>query len=332
MSFGCAKFGMPRSVLVCMGGRDEKMSGLKRLSLIAITLLLNSAPAIAECASKPVLAMTYNIRLDTKADGANAWAHRKNFLVGQIATLRPELLGLQEVLLNQKHDLEAAFPGYRFVGVGRDDGKERGEFSPLAIDASQFQIAESGTFWLAANPAVPSLGWDAGYKRVVTWARLVRKGDQTRLLVLNTHWDHQGLVARLESGRLIISWLTQNHQRNEHIVLLGDFNADDTEESLAQLSAGPASTATLFDARRISASGSTGPAFSFNAFNAFPASGKLIDHIFVGSDIKVRTHSVIAQHENGRVASDHFPVVALLDIPSRRSGKCRSVKPTAPIE
>lgn len=304
------------------------MSALRRLFLPALSLLIVSAPAFAECTSKPVLAMTYNIRLDTAADGANAWTFRKKFLISQIASLRPELLGLQEVLLNQKHDLEAAFPGYRFVGVGRDDGKERGEFSPLAVDASQFRIAESGTFWLSANPAVPSLGWDAGYKRMVTWARLVRKGDRTRLLVLNTHWDHQGLVARQESGKLIIGWLTQNHQRNERLVLLGDFNADDTEESLAQLTGGPASTATLFDARRISANDSTGPAFSFNAFNAFPPSGKLIDHIFVGAGIKVRMHAVIAQHENGRVASDHFPVVALLDIPSRRGGSCRGSGPT----
>lgn len=268
--------------------------------------------------------MTYNIRLDTSADASNAWAYRKRFLIGQIASLRPGLLGLQEVLLNQKRDLEAALPGYRFVGVGRDDGKKQGEFSPLAIDASEFLIKDSGTFWLSSSPAVPSLGWDAGYKRLVTWARLVRRYDRARILILNTHWDHQGLVARLESGKLILRWLGKNLRRNERLVLLGDFNADDSEESVVQLTADGTSSSVLFDARKISATGSTGPSFSFNAFNAFPTSGKLIDHIFVGVGIGVRMHAVIAQHENGRVASDHFPVVALLDISSRKRNSCQS--------
>ncbi len=294
------------------------------LRALAIALLLAPASVSAQCTSRPVLAMTYNIRLDTTADGANAWTYRKDFLFNQIASMRPEILGLQEVLLNQKRDLEVAFPGYRFVGVGRDDSKEQGEFSPLAFDSSQFQIRESGTFWLSTSPALPSLGWDAGYKRLVTWARLIRKGDRTRLLVLNTHWDHQGLVARRESGKLVLSWLGKNRQRNERLVLLGDFNADESEESVAQLTADRASGSALFDTRTISATGSAGPSFSFNAFNAFPATGKLIDHIFVGTGIGVRMHAVIAQHENGRVASDHFPVVALLDIPSRAGQSCRA--------
>lgn len=293
------------------------------LRALAIALLLAPASVSAQCTSRPVLAMTYNIRLDTTSDGLNAWTYRKGFLIGQIASLRPELLGLQEVLLNQKRDLEAAFPGYRFVGAGRDDGKEGGEFSPLAVDTAQFQVGESGTYWLSPSPAVPSLGWDAGYKRLVTWARLIRRGDRARILVLNTHWDHQGLVARRESGKLILDWLERYRRRGEQLVLMGDFNAEDTEESVAQLTAASTPSSVLFDARRISATGSTGPAFSFNAFNAFPTSGKLIDHIFVGAGIGVRSHSVIAQHENGRVASDHFPVVALLDIPDR-GGSCRT--------
>jgi len=291
------------------------MNPLLRPFALAIGVLLAPVSASAQCTSTPVLAMTYNIRLDTPTDGANAWAYRKAFLIGQIASLRPELLGLQEVLLNQKRDLEAAFPDYQFFGAGRDDGKDGGEFSPLAIDTAQFQIRESSTYWLSPSPAVPSLGWDAGYKRLVTWARLIRKSDRASVLVLNTHWDHQGLVARRESGKLILDWLSKNRRRNEQLVLLGDFNADENEASVAQLTAGTSPASILFDARRISASGSTGPAFSFNAFNAFSTSGKLIDHIFVSAGIGVRSHAVIAQHENGRVASDHFPVVALLDIP-----------------
>jgi endonuclease/exonuclease/phosphatase family metal-dependent hydrolase len=292
------------------------MSQLLLRLLLAIAALSVPTSASAKCKSKPLLAMTYNIRLDTSADGTNAWVYRKSFLIGQIAALRPELLGLQEVLLNQKRDLEAAFPAYRFLGAGRDDGKDGGEFSPLAVDTTQFQIGKSGTFWLSQSPTVPSLGWDAGYKRLVTWARLTRKRNRARILVLNTHWDHQGLVARRESGKQILDWLGRNRKRGEQLILLGDFNAEATEESIAQLTSHTTRDIVLFDARQVSATGSTGPTFSFNAFNAFPASGKLIDHIFVGAGVGVRSHAVIAQHENGRVASDHFPIAALLEIPS----------------
>lgn len=300
------------------------MNPLARAIVLAVALMFVPASASAQCSGSPVLAMTYNIRLDTPADGANSWAYRRKFLIGQIAALRPELLGLQEVLLNQKRDLEAAFPGYRFLGVGRDDGKDGGEFSPLAIETREFKIGENGTYWLSPSPAVPSLGWDAGYKRLVTWARLVRRRDRANLLVLNTHWDHQGLTARLESGKLIFNWLERHRKPGERVILLGDFNADAAEESVAQLSAPSARGFALFDTGRLSATGSTGPSFSFNGFDPIPKSGKLIDHIFVGTDIAVQAHAVVAQHENGRVASDHFPVVALLDIQRGQGGSCRS--------
>lgn len=275
---------------------------------VCMTILTGTAEAATRC-PPDILAMTYNIRLDTKADGQNAWEYRKHFLIGQIATMRPELLGLQEVVLNQKRDLEAALPGYSFVGVGRDDGKEGGEFSPLAIDKAKFAIAESGTFWLSPTPDTPSLGWDAGFKRVATWARLEPKDGGPRLIAINTHWDHQGLVARRESGKLILNWIGGNRRKQEQLVLLGDFNADESEESVAQLTAGDIA---LRDSRRASASASIGGTISFNGFDPMPISGKLIDHIFVSDGIYVKSHGVIAQHENGRVASDHFPVVALL--------------------
>lgn len=282
---------------------------------VYVTFFAGAASAATRC-PPDILAMTYNIRLDTKADGQNAWEYRKHFLIGQIATMRPELLGLQEVVLNQKLDLEAALPGYSFVGVGRDDGREGGEFSPLAIDKAKFRITESGTFWLSPTPDTPSLGWDAGYKRVVTWARLKPGDGGARLLVINTHWDHQGLVARRESGKLILDWIERNRRKREGIVLLGDFNADESEDSVAQLIASSADQIALRDTRRVSSSGSTGGTISFNAFDPMPKSGKLIDHIFVSEGIAVKAHGVIAQHENGRVASDHFPVVAVLKIPS----------------
>jgi endonuclease/exonuclease/phosphatase family metal-dependent hydrolase len=280
------------------------------------------AAAETRCAEPPILAMSYNIRLDTKSDGANAWDMRKRFFTSQVTTLRPDILGLQEVLLNQKRDLEQAFEGYEFVGVGRDDGRDGGEFSPLAINRHLFRIGARGTFWLSLTPNRPSLGWDAGYKRVVSWARLSRRSDGAQILAINTHWDHQGQVARLKSSDLVRNWIARNQKKGDHIILLGDFNADETEASVGQLTQPLSHGEALSNSRATSLSGSSGAAISYNGFNAFPESGKLIDHIFVSRAFVVKAHAIIAAHENGRVASDHFPVVALLGLSGRRAKNC----------
>ncbi len=296
--------------------------------LLALALSLVAAPASAAptgpgCDAPPLLAMTYNIRLDTSADGDNGWLYRRNFLIGQIATMRPELLGLQEVLPNQKQDLEAALPDYLFVGVGREDGREQGEFAPLAVDRRQFRIAGQGVFWLSPTPDVPSLGWDGAFKRMVTWARVTRLADGVRILALNTHWDHVGTVARMNSGTMMLEWIARNKSDGEEVIVLGDFNAGADEAAVGQLTQSPQNGAALVDTRVAAGTASFGPAISFNGFDPFPRSGKLIDHVFTSPAIAVRAHGVLAQHENGRVASDHFPVVALLDLPPGSAKRCR---------
>lgn len=296
--------------------------------LLALALSLFAAPASAAptgpgCDAPPLLAMTYNIRLDTSADGDNGWLYRRNFLIGQIATMRPDLLGLQEVLPNQKQYLEAALPDYIFVGVGREDGREQGEFAPLAVDRRQFRIAGQGVFWLSPTPDIPSLGWDGAFKRMVTWARVTRLADGVRILVLNTHWDHVGTVARMNSGTMMLEWIARNKRDGEEVIVLGDFNAGADEASVGQLTQNPQNGAALVDTRVAAGTASFGPAISFNGFDPFPRAGKLIDHVFTSPAIAVRAHGVLAQHENGRVASDHFPVVALLDLPPGNAKRCR---------
>lgn len=287
---------------------------LMKMTIVAILLLLapqrSDAKASPKC-SMPILAMTYNIRLDTPVDGANGWQYRKDFLIGQILTLRPDILGMQEVLPNQRDDLARALPDHVLIGGGRDDGNRTGEASPLAIDKRRFQILSHGMFWLSPTPDQPSLGWDGGYKRVVTWARL-KAANGISVLTINTHWDHQGVIARQESGRLVLEWLSTHRRKGEKLLLLGDFNAATDEASLAQL----LRPDRLQDTRLVSRSTSFGGDTSFNAFDAFPKSGKRIDHIFVGPGVGVRAHGILAQHQNGQVASDHFPVVALLDFGS----------------
>lgn len=294
--------------------------GKSHRTLLLLLVVVWAAPARArdDRCGVPILAMTYNIRLDTAADGQNSWPHRRDFLISQIEILRPALLGMQEVLPNQRADLQSALTGYAFVGGGRDDGKLAGEASPIAIDRRLFRIEASGTFWLSPTPSIPSTGWDAAYPRIATWAQLRYKGSKTGLLVINTHWDHVGQQARTESGRQLARWLQDTRTGEEAVIMLGDFNTDSADPAIADM----LQLTGLRSAQDATTSTSAGEQPStFNRFEAQPPAGLVIDHIFVSERVAVRRSMVIAQHLNGRVPSDHFPFAALLKLPSKQRGK-----------
>lgn len=259
--------------------------------------------------------MSYNIRLDTPADGPNRWDLRRDLLIGQLRLLKPDILGLQEVLPGQRGDLGAALPGHVVLGGGRDDGKLAGEAAPLLIDRARFRITASGTFWLSPTPEVPSLGWDAAFRRVATWARLTDRTDGQRLLVINTHWDHVGQQARLNSAHLLNGWIARQRRRGEEVVVLGDFNAPLSEASLLALT-GP----SLREARALAIEPPVGPVTTFNGWVMVPAPGGAIDHVLVSPGLGVRRHHVLAEQFGGRLASDHFPVIA--DLFRRTPANC----------
>lgn len=276
------------------------------LLVVQVMLIPGEARARARCGGTDLRVMTYNIRLDTSSDGPNRWALRRDLLVGQVRLLKPAVLGLQEVLPVQRDDLVADLPGFVSVGGGRDDGKLGGEAAPLLIDRGRFRIAESGMFWLSPTPAVPSLGWDAGYRRVASWARLVDRTNGMQLLAISTHWDHVGVAARLNSARLMRDWIARNRRGEEDVILLGDFNAPLSEASLQTLLNPP----MLSDSRALSQEPALGATITFNGWKPIPVSGATIDHVLVSPGLAVKRYHALAEHFDGRLASDHFPVIA----------------------
>ena len=147
--------------------------------------------------------MTFNIRYDTATDGRNAWPNRREAVAGLIRFHRPDILGLQEVQAHQQDWLLSSLPGFLAIGVGRDDGKSGGEFSPLFIKRERFELHDSGTFWLSTTPGEPSKSWDAAFPRIATWARLTDRVSGNDYLAVNTHWDHRGEEARIQSANLV---------------------------------------------------------------------------------------------------------------------------------
>lgn len=281
------------------------------LMLLAGLLLLSGATSAHERDRSGIRAMTYNIRLDLASDGANAWPHRRAMVAALIRHEAPDLLGMQEVLIGQKRDLEQALPEYAMVGVARDDGKERGEFSPLAYRSDRFALIDSGTFWLSETPATPGKGWDAAYPRIASWAILRDRTGSRTIRVVNTHFDHVGVVAKRESAALLSRWLRQGSRARLPTILLGDLNSTPDDPGYQLLAA---EASGLRDARLASRTPPYGPPGTFNAFNIDSNAPSPIDHIFVSGGFMVNRYSVVTQHWGGRLPSDHYPVVVALSL------------------
>ena len=198
-----------------------------------IYLLLPSLLFISSCKTKPLElnVMTFNIRLDVPSDSLNSWQYRKENAAEMVRMNDVDILGMQEVLLNQMNDLKERLPQYTAIGVGREDGADKGEFSPIFYKKDRFSAIESGTFWVSETPELAgSKGWDASYIRVATWAILKEKATGKEIFAINTHLDNDGLIARKEGGNLLLK-KAEELGKGLPIVLTGDFN--DTPQSEA---------------------------------------------------------------------------------------------------
>jgi len=284
--------------------------------LILWTALVTSGTALAkDRGDVPLRVMTYNIRLDIASDGANAWPHRRDMVVALIRREAPDLLGMQEVVPGQKRDLEAALPELQQVGVARDDGKDKGEYSPIAFRRDRFELMHSGTIWLSETPGRPSKGWDAAYPRIATWALLRDRRSGQTFRVLNTHFDHVGVVARHQSAAMLLQWLKQGEWARLPTILMGDLNSPPAGSAYRLLADRAASA--LRDTKVISRAPPYGPPGTFNAFKIDSNAAAPIDHIFVSGRFAVESYAVITQHWGGRLPSDHYPVLVEVTLHKR---------------
>jgi Metal-dependent hydrolase len=253
--------------------------------------------------------MTFNIRMDTPADSLNSWSYRKDFAANIVKFHNVDIVGTQEVLHNQLTDMLSSLPKYNYVGVGREDGKTKGEYSAILYRKDKFMVVESGDFWLAEDvKAVGEKGWDAACERIATWAVFEEKESRKRFFMLNTHFDHIGQVARRESAMLILKKANELSE-GLPIIVTGDFNAVPGDEPI-KIITDTKNEFYLTDSRSVAAL-RYGPDFSFHNFGRMPVEERsLIDYIFVKGDIKVLKNGVITDTEGCKYPSDHNPVMA----------------------
>ena len=285
---------------------------MKKICLLLLPLLAAACGQGGRQASvqadEPVRVMTFNIRYDNPADSLDNWAYRKDRAAKAIRFYDADIVGTQEVLHNQLEDLRQRLPGYEVIGVGREDGKEKGEYSALWYRTDRFTAKESGWFWLSETPEVAgSKGWDGACERIATWAKLQDKLTGQELFVLNTHLDHVGVEARREGVKLVLDKV-QELGGDLPVIVTGDFNADPESGVIKQVT-DTADPEHLTDARTVAAL-VYGPDWTFHDFGRVPMDQRQrIDYVFVKNGLEVLKYGILAETEGDAFLSDHAPVL-----------------------
>ncbi|ELZ29261.1 Endonuclease/exonuclease/phosphatase [Halosimplex carlsbadense 2-9-1] len=261
-----------------------------------------------------VRVLTYNVRRDTARDGEFDWAGRGDAVAGTVRFHRPDIVGLQEPLGHQYSDLRESLPDFEWVGRSREAGEGDGEFCPVGYRPERFERLDSGTFWLSPTPDESgSVGWDAAYPRIATWARLRDRDAGGTVLYCNTHLDHEGERARVEGARVLRERVSEIREDEEPVVVGGDFNCvagDDPYRAIVDgddREAGGGES-PLVDARESSPYPPHGPDTTRTDFESLRPDLQ-IDHVFVAG-AAVEGYGVAADVVgDGWFPSDHLPVV-----------------------
>jgi endonuclease/exonuclease/phosphatase family metal-dependent hydrolase len=271
------------------------------MKLCIVAMMLSSLVTSAQS----VRVMSYNIRLDVASDGVNQWSNRTETLPNLIKKYDPDLIGLQEVMHHQLMTILEKLPAYDFIGVGRDDGKQKGEYSCILYKKNRFNLISQQTSWLSTTPDLAgSKSWDAAITRVVTRGRFMDTDTGREFLCFNTHFDHVGKEARKNSSSIILELITaERGAPNTPVIVTGDFNSPPDEDAYQSM----ATSGVVMDARP---AGSNEGTFCTFEVNGPPC--RLIDYIFHSAQLSAKSYHVIKDNNGKFYPSDHLPVMTEL--------------------
>lgn len=279
---------------------------LRNIPSLNVLLLLFSLFVGSQTFAQTHRFATFNIRWDNPGDVGNLWKDRAPHVIQLIQFHQIGLFGTQETLAHQLKQINEGL-GYLSIGVGRDDGKDKGEFSPIHYDPKLYRLEDSGTFWLSPTPDSPSKGWDAALNRICTWGKFKSKNGKS-FYVFNVHYDHIGQQAREESSKLVAQKIKEINKENLPLIWMGDFNVQPNNPAYLTVTSNP----NWKDARLVSKLPSYGPAGTFTGFDWERMPDGIIDHIFVNGKIEVLRHGILTDNYGKKYPSDHFPVMVEL--------------------
>jgi len=255
--------------------------------------------------NQPLNVVSFNIRYGTANDGPDRWELRHPRTIAFLKHLQPDLLGLQEVLDFQIAQLLAAFPGYRSIGVGRDDGIAAGEYAVILYDTSRLESLDSGTFWFSDTPDVPgSTHWGNQICRICTWSKFKDLSSGVEFWHFNVHVDHESEVSREKSAAFLLERIARLSS-GAKVIVTGDFNEHEDKPGIVRLKDGG-----LRDTFRILQPGET-EVGTFCGFRENFDPDK-IDYIFINKSVEVIEAQIVRQRQKGGWPSDHAAVTASL--------------------
>ncbi|GAB3985706.1 endonuclease/exonuclease/phosphatase family protein [Spirosoma daeguense] len=273
-----------------------------RFTILFLLVTLLKTQATFAQKTEPITVASYNLRYKNKNDGPNNWENRKEDVKSLIRFHEFELFGTQEALREQLNDV-AELQGFAFIGAGRDDGKEAGEHSAIFYKKDRFKVLQSGNFWLSETPDKPGKGWDATCcNRICSWAKFNDTKTKKDFYFFSVHFDHQGVEARRQSGKLMVAKIKEI-AKNAPVILAGDFNSTPETEQIQTIKT------LLSDTHDVTATPPYGPEGTFNSFKFDAPMDKRIDYIFVSKPFDVLKYGVLTDAKEQRYPSDHQPVM-----------------------
>lgn len=261
-----------------------------------------------ELSAQQITIGTFNLRFDNPRDSGNLWVNRAPVVANLIRFHGFDVLGVQEGLKNQLDDISNALPEYSRYGKGRDDGKEAGEHSAIFFRKDRFKLLKSGDFWLSETPDIPGKGWDATCcNRICTWVYLEDVKSKKQFYAFNVHYDHQGVVARRESSKLILKKINEI-AGTKPVMLTGDFNGGRDSEWYKTIATSEVLADVNGKVKFPYANNS-----SSNGFRT-PRGQSVIDHIFMSKQFTASRWGILTDTYFGKFPSDHFPVLAEVEL------------------
>ena len=274
------------------------------MPLLPLVLALMSwqAPPQAVPPAAPLTVMSFNIRVGFANDGENHWLKRREMLFALLRDQQADVIGLQEALHSQITEILEAVPGYGYVGVGRTDGRQDGEYAAILYRTARLQVRRSDTFWFSDTPTVVrSRTWGNQYERICTWAYLEDR-EGPAFYVYNVHLDHQSQPSRERSAALLLATIAARDPKAP-VFITGDFNSGEDNP------AAKAVRAVFRDSYRV-LHPDAAEAGTFTGFTFGQTKGDKIDYVFVDPDAEVLQAEIVRTSRDGRYPSDHFPVTA----------------------
>lgn len=272
-----------------------------------ITLLMFVFSYSSLCGQTHQLA-TYNIRFDNPGDQGNLWKDRFPHLISLLKFHEIGIIGTQEGLFHQLEEMKDALK-FAYIGVGRDDGAMKGEFSAIFYDPNRYELLASGHFWLSESTDRPSKGWDAAMNRICTFGKF-KTSDGQVLWIFNAHYDHIGQLAREKSSQLVKQKIREVTSENEAVIYMGDLNV--TPDNLAYTTV--LEGGSFNDSKLVSILPPHGPDGTFNAFDWNLMPNRRIDYVFVNKQVVVQKYAVLTDNYGKKYPSDHFPVMVCISL------------------